>query len=195
MRLFLLLCFPCLLTACFSAQRTAPESSVYDFGLVNETIRVKTSIDFGRITAIDAIDHRRIRYRLAYQNPAQIHTYAHNRWADTPASLLTSKLHSEFDPEQSASCAIQIKIEGFDHVFSSPESSSGIVQLHVGLYSKLSQQILESNLLQATFPAASVDSKGGVEALSKASSEVLMKALRWAESAATTNSACTPDRS
>ncbi len=190
MRYFFYLCLISLLTACLGAHRPAPESAVYDFGLPDEAARIDTSVDIGRITAVDAIDHRRMRYRLQYQNPTQVHTYTQSRWSDSPAALIASKLHSSVNPSKSAACAIHLEIESFDQIFTSPETSSGMVRLHVTLYAKASRQNLHSHMLQASAPAPSADSRGGVAALHEASKEALKQALQWADTTAAQTAAC-----
>jgi cholesterol transport system auxiliary component len=190
MRHILLLCMTILLTACLGKQRPVTESVVYDFGLPDTSARHDIRIDIGRITATDAIDHRRVRYRLQYRDPAQVHFYAHSRWSDSPAALIASKLRSMVNPSKSAACALHIEIESFDQVFSSPESSSGIVRLYVTLQAKDSQQALQSQMLQASASAPSADSKGGVAALREAGTDALKQALQWADVAAEQTTAC-----
>lgn len=192
MRYFFHLCLISLLTACLGTHRSPPESAIYDFGLPSETARTNTDVDIGRITAVDAVNHRHIRYRLQYRNPAQVHTYAQSRWSDSPAALLASKLRSTVDLSKTAACAVHIEIETFDQLFTSPETSSGIVRLHVMLYDKASRQNLQSHMLQASAPAPSADSRGGVAALREAGGEALKLALQWADVSAAQNTACAP---
>lgn len=83
-----------LLTGCLAANKANPDQAVYDFGLNAETVSINANVDIGKITAVDAIDHRRIRYRLNYQNPIQVFTYTQSRWASSPAELLAARVRS-----------------------------------------------------------------------------------------------------
>lgn len=172
-----------LLTACLSANKAGPESAVYDFGLDGEDARVNTKTDIGRVSAENAIDHRHIRYRLDYQNPTQVFTYAQSRWSSSPADLLAAKLRSIANVSNPSGCNIKIHIEAFDQVFETPNSSTGIVKLHATLYAKKSRQPLLNHLVQESAPAPSADGKGGVAALDAASTKAILQILEWANAA------------
>jgi cholesterol transport system auxiliary component len=184
MRYLLYICLTSLLTACLGANRPGPESAIYDFGLASKPDRIDTRVDIGRITAVDAVDHRRIRYRLDYRNPAQIHTYAQNRWASSPAALLESRVRSITNAAKQAHCGIHLEIEAFDQVFSSPNASSGVVSLHATLYAKQPRRNLFSHMVQTSSTAPSADSKGAVAALDSASSQAILQILQWADESA-----------
>ncbi|PKO92731.1 MAG: hypothetical protein CVU15_06365 [Betaproteobacteria bacterium HGW-Betaproteobacteria-1] len=179
-----------LLTACLGANRPGPESAIYDFGLENQTDRIDTLVDIGRITAVGAVDHRRIRYRLDYQNPAQVHTYAQSRWSSSPAALLESKMRSMTNAARQAHCGINLEIEAFDQVFASPDANSGVVSLHATLYTKLPRRNLYSHMVQTSAAAPSADSKGGVAALDSASNQAIRQILQWADETASKTAEC-----
>lgn len=179
-----------LLTACLGAAKPGPESAIYDFGLKNESAKISTTVDIGRITAIDAVDHRRMRYRLEYQNPAQVHTYAQSRWSSSPSALFESKLRSMTNAAKQAHCGINLEIEAFDQVFASPDTSSGVISLHATLYAKQPRRNLYSHIIQTSAAAPSADSKGGVAALDSASSQAIRQILQWADETAARTPEC-----
>lgn len=190
MRYLLYISLVSLLTACLGANRPGPESAIYDFGLKNEPGRIDTLVDIGRITAVDAVDHRRMRYRLDYQNPAQVHSYAQSRWSSSPAALLESKMRSMTNAAKQARCAIHLEIDAFDQVFVNPDASSGVVSLHATLYAKQPRRNLYSHTIQTSAAAPSADSKGGVAALDNASSQAIRQILQWADETAARTPEC-----
>ncbi len=190
MRYLLYISLISLLTACLGTNRPGPESAIYDFGLKNEPDRIDTLVDIGRITAVDAVDHRRMRYRLDYQNPAQVHNYAQSRWSSSPAALLESKLRNMANATKQGRCALQLEIEAFDQVFTSPDASSGVVSLHATLYAKQPRRNLYSHTIQTSATAPSADSKGGVAALDSASTQAIRQILQWADETAVKTPEC-----
>jgi cholesterol transport system auxiliary component len=174
-----------LLTGCLATSKPGPESAVYDFGLNVETGKIDSNVDIGKVTAVDAIDHRRIRYRLNYQNPSQVFTYTQSRWASSPANLLAAKFRTMVNISELSNCGINLQIEAFDQVFESPGSSAGLVKIHASLYAKKSRQNLLSHMVQENAGAPSADGKGGVAALDTASTNAILRIVEWAN----TNSA------
>lgn len=180
-----------LLTGCLSANKPGPESAVYDFGLHDETVRTNTRVNIGKVSAEDAIDHRRIRYRLNYQNPAQVFSYTQSRWSSSPADLLSAKLRSMASVSNVSNCSVMIHIEAFDQVFETANSSNGVVKLHAMLFAQKTRQPLLNHLVQENAPAPSADAKGGVAALDEASTRAIVRILEWADSAAAQATECT----
>lgn len=190
MRYLLSISLIILLSACLGTNKPQPESTSYDFGLSAEIGTINSSVAIGQVTAIDAIDHRRIRYRLNYQNPAQVFTYSQHRWTTSPADLTASKLRTMTKVASPALCTLKIQIETFDHVFESATSSTGIVKLHASIYAKKSRDNLSSTVIQETATAPSADAKGGVAALDQASSAAITSILDWANKISGENNVC-----
>lgn len=194
MRYLMYICLTGLLTACLSANKAGLESAVYDFGLNAEATRIDSKVDIGQVTAIDAIDHRRIRYRLNYKNPAQVFTYTQSRWASSPADLLAAKLRSIASTSSSSNCSLKLQIESFDHMLETPTTGMGVVRLHVSLSEKKSRQVVASQQIQGSAPAPSADGEGGVMALDQASTKAIVKALEWANAVADQSPQCASPR-
>lgn len=184
MRYLIYLSIISLLTGCLSANKLGPESAVYDFGLQGEAVKTNTKINIGKVSAEDAIDHHRIRYRLNYQNPAQVFSYTQSRWSSSPAELLAAKMRSMTSVSNVSSCSIRIHIEAFDQVFETADRSSGVVKLHATLFAQKSRQPLFNHLVQENVLAPSADAKGGVAALNEASTKAIVRILEWADTAA-----------
>ncbi|MEZ0232725.1 MAG: hypothetical protein ACAH12_07780 [Methylophilaceae bacterium] len=190
MRYLILLIITSLLSACLSinADKQAKSGPVlYDFGLPSmaskETVTSQLAID--AITAVDALNNNRIRYRLNYKNPAQVLTYTESRWTTAPAQLLSLQLRSLVKTSETplSNCNLKIELDTFDHIFDSPTKSSAIVQMNAILIEKKSRKILASTMIEESATASSSDAKGGVAALTKASSIALQKAVTWGNTA------------
>lgn len=181
------------LSACLSLNGNKPPSSpqTFDFGLSEPGERIATQTSIANVQSGDALNTRRIRYRLAYQNAQQVAYYADSRWTAPPAELLTQTLRNRQAPAASSnSCLLTLSLESFDHVFDSPTASHGLVQISASLQQKKSHQVLASRTFQASSPAPTADAAGGVAALSKASDQLAGELLTWAESQAV--SSCQP---
>lgn len=190
MRYLMYVCLAGLLSGCLSTNKAGPESAVYDFGLNTDSTRIDSKVDIGRVTAIDAIDHRRMRYRLNYKNPTQVFTYTQSRWASSPADLLAAKLRSIANTSSSSNCSLRLQIEIFDHILETPNTGNGVVRLHVSLNENKSRQVVASHQIQESAPAPSADGKGGVMALNQASTKAIVKTLEWANTAAGKSPQC-----
>ena len=180
-----------LLSGCLGTNKPHPENTSYDFGLAVEIGALETKVEIGQVTAIDAVDHRRIRYRLNYQNPTEVHTYSQHRWTTSPANLTASKLRSMAKVSNPSQCTIKIHIETFDHVFQTANNSSGVVKFHASIYTKRSRETLASTVMQEEAVAASADAKGGVAALDQASTAAIKNLVDWANKVAGDTDACT----
>lgn len=190
MRYLLFISLITLLSGCLGNNKPQPESTSYDFGLSTEIGAISTGVAIEQVTAIDAIDHRRIRYRLNYQNPTQVLTYSQHRWTTSPADLISSKFRTMVKVASPAHCTLRIQIETFDHVFESASSSTGIVKLHASIYTKKSRDILSSTVIQEIATAPTADAKGGVAALDQASTAAITRIVDWANKITGENNAC-----
>jgi cholesterol transport system auxiliary component len=179
-----------LLGGCIGG-KPKPAPAVYDFGLelAPETpADAKVRID--AITAAEPLNSNRIRYRLNYQNPAQVFTYTESRWAAQPAELLMAKTRGSAAMSGKSSCVLQLQLEAFDHVFDSPTASFGVVQLNAVLKDKSPRKLLAHKQFHEQATAASADARGGAMALNQASTAALAKAIDWAGKAAAADENC-----
>ncbi|MFA6179520.1 MAG: ABC-type transport auxiliary lipoprotein family protein [Candidatus Methylopumilus sp.] len=180
------------LVACAGPGKTVQNIAVYDFGLpaqAGQPLAVKVAVD--EVTAADAVNHQQIRYRLNYDNPSRVYSYTESRWAATPAELLTGRLASliQQDAKPSA-CALKLKVEVFDHVFSSPAASAAVVQLSAVLWDKKARKVVATQAIAASEVAPTANARGGAKALAQASENALLKAVAWANAEAEKSTAC-----
>ncbi|MCB5188692.1 hypothetical protein LG200_11850 [Methylobacillus caricis] len=162
----------------------------YDFGLASAQSRIEPKLPIDSLSASDAIQNNKIRYRLNYRNPTQIYGFAESRWSTLPLDLVRQKLGNGTLPQQQ--CSVKLQLVAFDQVFDSPSSNKGVVQIQSALIDRKNRSVLASTLIEASSDAPSADVKGGVTALDAASSTALKQALSWAEQAAANTANCYP---
>jgi ABC-type uncharacterized transport system auxiliary subunit len=178
-----------LLTGCLGGVKVKPAHAVYDFGLEPsaESSIADTPVRIETISAVDPLNSNRIRYRLNYQNPAQVLSYTESRWAAQPADLLSAMAGTS---TSQSPCMLQLQLMAFDQVFDNPASSYGIVQMNAVLKDKKTRKVVSHRKIQEQIAAPSADAKGGVAALKQASSIALDKALNWGNEAAASRDIC-----
>ncbi|MGZ8251993.1 MAG: ABC-type transport auxiliary lipoprotein family protein [Methylophilaceae bacterium] len=181
-----------VLVACAGPSKTVQNIAVYDFGLpaqVGQPLVAKVAVD--EVTAADAVNHQQIRYRLNYDNPSRVYSYTESRWAATPAELLTGRLASLIQQDAKLpACALKLKVEVFDHVFSSPAASTAVVQLSALLWDKKSRKVVATQAIAESEVAQTANARGGAKALAQASESATLKAVAWANAEVEKNSAC-----
>lgn len=182
------------LVACVGINKTKQNIAVYDFGLPvlsesNQQITSKLLLETP--TAVESLNHNKIRYRLNYQNPLRIFFYTESRWASTPAELFSSKLSKmENLTKTPMNCSLKLKIEVFDQVFHTVATSEGVVQLSALVVEKKSKKIISSQLITESVTSLSPNAQGGTEALQKASENALKKVINWGNTLADNNALC-----
>jgi cholesterol transport system auxiliary component len=195
MRHLFILIIAVVLAGCLGGGKPKPSPAIYDFGL--DSASDKSSLPESRlpldeISANPSLDSDHMRYRLAYQNPAQVFTYAESRWVAPPAELLSHKLRAMSGaaaPTQQ-NCILQLKLEAFDHVFESKTASHGVVQISAALLASKTHQVILRKQIEQSVAANSQDAQGGVAALNTASTEALTQALQWGNEAAEASTFC-----
>jgi len=182
------------LAACVGINKTKQNIAVYDFGLSvssesNQQITSKILLE--EPVAAESLNHNKIRYRLSYKNPSRIYFYAESRWAATPPELFSSKLSQMVNVVKTpVNCSLKLKIEAFDHVFTTESDSEGVVQLSVLLVEKKSKKIISSQLISESVTSSSPNAQGGTAALRQASEIALKKAINWGNVTAESNTLC-----
>ncbi len=169
------------LSACGSLPKPGTAPALYDFGIPPAASATPIPIRLARVEAIPGLEGFDMRYRLAYQNPAQVFAYTESRWAAAPADLLAQRLRQQGFSAAITSCSLRVTLETFDQVFDSPAASRAIVGLRADLVSgrgattqsQTTQIVVES-------PAHSADARGGVAALASATGAAIEKVVEWA---------------
>ena len=195
MRHLFILIIAVVLAGCLGGGKPKPSPAIYDFGLGSASDKSslpESRLPLDEISANQSLDSNRMRYRLAYQNPAQVFIYAESRWIAPPAELLSRKLRAMSGaaaPTQQ-NCILQLKLEAFDHVFESKAVSHGVVQISVALLASKTHQTISRKQVEQSVAASSQDAQGGVAALNAASTQALTEAVEWGNEAADASTLC-----
>ncbi len=174
-----------LLAACAGGTRNTRSAGTYDFGL--PAARLATGASWSKlaleIRAPFWFDSLSIEYRLLYDDPLQLRSYAASRWAGAPGLLLAQRLRQQLGVlsgggRTAVSCLLRLELQEFSQVFDTPLLSRGVLQ---GTASVLDarQQIVAERWLSIEQPAASADASGGVRALVSASDELGRQLAGW----------------
>lgn len=180
------------LNACSGVGKIKPSAAIYDFGLLTNTSTPETAslVLVNPITSPDNLSNNRIHYRLNYENPSQVFTYAESRWANSPADLLTQKLQSLVGTPSLLGCHLNLQLLAFDHVFDTLKDSTGIAQLSASIINSKSHTLIATQQFQSQIQAELAEAKGGVKALNQAGSDVLKQAITWSNQVTNSNTSC-----
>ncbi|HMT79026.1 MAG TPA: ABC-type transport auxiliary lipoprotein family protein [Azonexus sp.] len=180
----LLLCL--LVSACFTTGKRGGDTAMatYDFGpavprLLAESRKQALAVEVRAPLWFDSLG---IDYRLMYLDAARLREYATARWAGPPAQMIQQRLMQQLDLARAgqgqAACLLRVEITEFSQVFSSPESSKGVLQGRAVFLDRSRRQLaeLELNLEQ---PASSQDAAGGVRAMTANVAQLAIDLRAW----------------
>jgi len=147
----------------------------YDLGMGAPSARLP-AVRVVPVRAAPPLDGMEMHYRLAWRNAAELAAFAHSRWAAPPAELLRRQLLRAAG-EGVAKCALEIELQEFSQVFSSPAASEARIELRAGLAGT------KSRLGERSFSAADAnggaDAAGGAAALARASDRAIAEIAAW----------------
>lgn len=127
-------------------------------------------------------------YRLAYDDPRQLRSYALARWAVTPADLVQQRLREALSqqrtvlrPGQGASLVLALELEEFSQVFDKPGQSAGVLRLRATLQqaSASGLKTLAQRSVSVQRPAPTAGASGGVRALEAATDAAVAELTQW----------------
>lgn len=172
-----------LLAGCLGSARNLSPLEVYDFGLpVAGLAEDSRWSSLGlEIKAPQWVDSRDIEYRLLYENPLRLRSYATSHWAGAPGPLLAQRLRQQLGLGGGSGqplCLLRLELQEFSQVFDTPQRSRGLLQGRASLFDHLRQIIVDRTLsIEAAAPTA--DSRGGVIALAAASDDLGRQLAAW----------------
>lgn len=120
----------------------------------------------------------------------QTGSYLYSRWSDTPAALIQRSLlaalnerglFASLSPTTSLAqtdWVLESDLDAFYHRFSEGKSE-GYIDITYRLVDTRTKQLLASKRFTVSSPAASMDAKGGVEALKNATEELNRQSIDW----------------
>jgi cholesterol transport system auxiliary component len=187
------------LAGCVTARTQIP-AAVYDFGQQRLATasdseapgngRLKASLLVADATAPAWLDSTAIHYRLAYHDLAQSYAYASNRWAASPAVLLTQRIRSRIagiSDEGVVSAAdgartdytLRLELEEFTQVFDTIDRSRAIVKLRASLIETGSRSLLAQRSFDIERTAPTANAAGAVRALTEAGDKLIGNLIAW----------------
>ncbi|MBL8395438.1 MAG: membrane integrity-associated transporter subunit PqiC [Candidatus Accumulibacter sp.] len=175
----------CLLVACTGGLRKQPAAEAYDLGLPAERLAGdgRWSTVALEIRAPYWFDSLGIEYRLLYENPLKLRSYAASRWAGAPSQLLAQRLRQQLgfvsvSGRTAGACLLRIELQEFSQVFATPQQSRAVLHGQASLLDAR-QQMVGERLIAVESAATTADARGAVTALAAASSEFGQQLAAW----------------
>ncbi|MCM8612347.1 ABC-type transport auxiliary lipoprotein family protein [Accumulibacter sp.] len=173
-----------LLVAC-SGMRSPQRADVYDLGPPPARL---TDVERWSGVALETrlpywFDSLTIEYRLLYDEPLRLRSYAASRWAASPAQMLEQRLRQQLGlsaarGRNANTCRLRIELQEFSQVFATPQRSSALLQGQATLLDTR-QRIIAEKAVAVEQPASSADARGGVGAMVAASGQLGNELLPW----------------
>ena len=154
---------------------------------------IQASLAVPEIQAPSWLDGRAMYYRLAYDDPARLRTFANSRWAGSPVALLGDVVRGRLARATtegadvgrrrgSAQYVLRLEVEELGQVFDSPSSSRAVVRLRAILLKRADRSVAGHQVFAAERPAPTADAPGGVHAMAEASRQVAGELVAWVAS-------------
>lgn len=144
-------------------------------------------------------DHQALLYRYAYTDDHQLRAYQRARWSLPAEQLIAQQLNRQLQkqwtvlmPEHGRAGmnrlgdrtpALHINVERFEQVFTTPNRSSGVIQLRATLFDTAGQNLIAQRNFSQSSDASSPDAAGGARALGTATQRVVADIGQWLQSA------------
>lgn len=149
-------------------------------------------------TAGGALDNMAVLYRLGYADDQQLRPYSKARWSMPAAQLVRQRLREQLSQRRTVFNAresvalnrsqgsilpllLRLQLEEFSQLFSTPESSVGLVRLRATLVelTPAGEKLLGQRSVVVQRPAPSADAAGGVRALTVATDAAIEELEQW----------------
>lgn len=186
------------ISACLPRPRPQPETQFYDFG-PQPTTTSAASVGTPLITSAivvrppDAplwLDSPALFYRLAYDEPARIRTYAYSRWVASPIRLLGDLLRRRVaessatvvagdDEAAAGEYLLQLQVEEFSQVLDSPTESRAVIRARAALVEHATRQVAAQHAFSIDRKAPSANGAGAVAGLADASRQLSDEVVVW----------------
>ncbi len=187
------------LAGCTITPQAQTPVAVYDFGLQQVTStydtssqqrQLWTSLLIAEATSPVWLDSQAIQYRLAYRDPTQSYNYANNRWAASPATLLTHRIRNRIaavtnDKVISTSDSartdfrLHLELEEFSQVFDAVDKSHVVIRLRASLVHRSSRSLQAQRNFSIKQAAPTANAAGAVQALTESSDKLTEDLIDW----------------
>ena len=182
------------LVGCTLAPMQRETPAQYDLGPLPVYERAKPSLSrvllVPDVSAPSLLEGQGIVYRLAYDEPTRVRTYAQSRWKAPAAVLVSQRLRGRFaaatqrgvvtsDDGARAEYMLRVDLEQFGQVFTAPGVSHVSVRVRASLVNLEVHRLTAQRVFSIERPAPSPDAQGAVSALSAASDELIERLVEW----------------
>ncbi len=141
------------------------------------------------VSASPWLDSHNIVYRLNYRDAGRAEAYAQNRWAMSPALLLTERIRGRFaevtrgvvttQDGAKADVSLRVELDDFSQSFDAANSSKVTVRLRASLIGLDTRALLAQRTFSVERPAAP-NAPGAAQALAAASDAIVEELVAWA---------------
>ena len=191
--LFLLIIFLSSLASCALGPEKRDALAVFDLGPQRAQQAAKPAINatllIPPVAASAWLDNTNISYRLMYQSTSRPDAYAQNRWAMSPALMLTERVRARFanasrgvvtaQDGAKADYTLRIDLEDFSQQFDSAQSSKTTARLRASLIDQNSRALHAQRTFSAE-RAAAPNAAGAVQSLAEAGDALIEELVIWA---------------
>ncbi|MGB9429165.1 MAG: ABC-type transport auxiliary lipoprotein family protein [Gammaproteobacteria bacterium] len=176
----------CIMAACSLWPAQVPLPQVHDFGplpAVHDSDAARLSLN--PITAPVWLASDAIHYRLLYNDPTALRTYADHRWAAPPAELLAARLQyllplrSVGDTRAHSVYALNAALLEFEQDFNTPHDAHVRLVLEVSMQRSSDGQIIAERRFVMT-QSISPDVQGAISGLAQLANRTAMAIADWA---------------
>jgi cholesterol transport system auxiliary component len=185
------------LAACSLTPAPRAPVSYHDLGPVHASVDARPVAAL--IVVHDAtgplwLDSENMHFRLNYEDPSRVRSYANSHWVASPLQMISERLrvalaertvHGGALPDVGVpgDYWIRVTVEEFCQVFDGPAESRGVVRLRVMLVKARGHVLVEQRAFLAEVPAPAPDSAGGVTALTRALDQAIAAVGAWVSDA------------
>jgi cholesterol transport system auxiliary component len=192
--MFLLVFLVSMVTGCTLGPEKRDPPTVFDLGpqrAVPATAApsINATLLIPPVSASPWLDNANIFYRLAYRDASRPDAYAQNRWAMSPALLLTERLRARFanasrgvvtaQDGAKADFTLRIELEDFTQSFDDAQTSKATVRLRASLIDINTRALQAQRTFNVARPAAP-NAPGAAQGLAAASDAVIEELVTWA---------------
>jgi len=200
-RLIALFLTAVVLAGCSALPSKPARQTMYDFGpqVAEPTGAVSTraALVLPELEVSGILETPALLYRLGYEDPNQLRSYAFARWSAPPGQLLRQRLRDVLARDRavldSAAGAaltrrggtpppvLRVELEEFSQLFQSPTTSQGVVRLRCTLLENTGggERLVAQRSFNVERPAPSADAPGGVRALAAATDAAAQDIAAW----------------
>jgi cholesterol transport system auxiliary component len=189
-RHILLFLLAAVLAACTPTQQPSIPVRYSDFGPEpgRNLPKIPVVLQVANITAPEWLESNTIPYRLLYQDPLTVNSYAITRWVAAPNSLLTIRLKHAVGggagvvgatDSVRTGCVLRVALEDFGQVFDAPQASRVTIRARASLVSNDGKNLLSQKTFSMDRPAATPDVNGAVTALAGGADSLVGDIMAW----------------